>query len=118
MGEYVAYPNGNPFDPDDPPFKKPDWNFINPTITTWDTNKVISGQGIDRHSPKAFSKPYKQCMFGASQKYRYRTPSMPPGEYKTLMDGINIVRSVGQKDGKWIYTIEKSGRSSTLELPP
>jgi Domain of unknown function (DUF4157) len=106
VGERVDYTQTEnpPFDP-----------APNPTII-WLPGE--DGGLQDNHSPGVVQ-PYKVSTEKAVQYYRYRCPCKNGGNPVNLMGPINIIRKVEKRpDGKFKYTITKSGKSASIDPLP
>jgi hypothetical protein len=115
VGEVVYYPStSDPYIAPDPPFDL--WAPPNPTRIDVD---ATLGEMQDEHGKGGeFSKPYCQSRFGAYQWYQYLTCFGGP----INLEYHDIERSVYQVDpldpsSVWQYKVEKSGHSSTMDLP-
>jgi PBS lyase HEAT-like repeat len=114
VGENVTYPGGSPFIWPKPPY---DASWINPTIIM---DAATKGTDPDTHSPPKFSKPPYAATgpITASQDYLYDCPSTGKVNFPGWT-GIAITRTVADTTGRgcWVYTITKSGLTSSETLP-
>jgi len=106
VGELVEFPQT-----EDPPFARRQ----DPAIL-WRSG----GKGLleDDHFP-ALTKPYKVSTQRATQFYRYRCHCAKDGNPINLRGPISIVRQVSRRpDGKFKYTIKKSGKTAEIDPLP
>lgn len=111
--ELVDYPGSDdPFVPPAPFVTQ----LANPT-------KMSAGSGAagwlsDVHFKPGIAKPYTNGCFTAKQKYRYRCICTGINRPRTIQGGIRIQRCVSQLgDGRFLYTINKSGFNASMILP-
>jgi len=108
VGEIVTYGKI-----EDPPFDKT--VRPNPTII-WLPG--ADGGLQDNHSP-GLKKPFKDAVLNATQFYRVHCPCHDSDKPTNLMGPIPITREVKKKpDGKFKYTITKSGLSNEIDPLP
>ncbi len=105
----------------DLPFASPPFPAgINPSNPTIINVNGADGALEDNHStPGTFVKPYSAASVTSSQIYRYSCPCHNAGAFETLLGPHDIVRSVTQKtNGKWKFTITKTGSSAKIDPLP
>lgn len=102
------------------PFASPPFPPINPQNPTIRNVGGADGALQDNHATAGnFVKPYVAASVTASQIYRYSCPCHNAGAFETLLGPHDIVRSVSQKsNGKWKFTITKTGSSAKIDPLP
>jgi hypothetical protein len=105
----------------DLPFASPPFpSGINPSNPTILNVSGADGALQDNHAtPGTFVKPYSARSVTSSQIYRYSCPCHNAGAFETLLGPHDIVRSVSQKtNGRWKFTITKTGSSAKIDPLP
>lgn len=102
VGEKVTYTKT-----EDPPFAA----APNPTVM-WIAGK--DGAFADNHSP-SLTKPYKVSKEEATQYYRYHCPCSNKDEPVNVLGPISLTREITKKDGKFKFTIKKSGKTAEID---
>jgi hypothetical protein len=115
LNEKVDYPGGNPYSWPNP------WTTatINPTIGPNPPVPGTAGSFTDDQQPGTIKPPYVAANFTATQNYRYSCSCTNGGNPVVLSGPISIVRSVIKRtDGKYKYTVTKSGYSAKIDPLP
>jgi hypothetical protein len=117
VGENVAYPGGNPFVWNSPPYAA-NVRTPNPTVL-WVAAR--NGRAQDNHSHPDFLRPYRADNFTATQDYRWRCTNINANAITNFANfvGIQIVRTVNNPAGNcWVYTITKAGATAQVRPMP
>jgi hypothetical protein len=113
VGEYVTYPNGDPYIWPSPPWDG--GGSHNPTEIWF----AATGKFVDNHYTRPFKKPYQRASFQANQVYRYRCPCKNGGNPVAMSRNLVIARAVTQnRDGSWKYRVTKSGSAAQIDPLP
>jgi hypothetical protein len=114
VGEYVTYPGGNPYQ-----WPRPPWSETSPNPTVDPGVSGSEGLLTDNHLPGNMPPPYAVASFTATQKYRYSCTCRNNGSPVDIFGPLSIVRAVAQRpDGKYKYTVTKSGQSASIDALP
>lgn len=115
IGEYVTYPDGNPYYY---PVPFPDLHVDNPTTEDPDKQwQGTAGQILDKHRmPGTFRTPFADTTVPSTQKYRFKCTYNDQrynheGQWVDLLSGLTITRRVLQVSGVWKYRLTKTGIS-------
>lgn len=114
VDEIVSYPGPNPFIWPRPPW---DGKSVNPEVGR--DIPGTDGKMGDEHTTRSFLEPLQEASFTATQFYRFRTPCHNGGAPENLKGPLSIVRTVKErKDGKFKYTVTKSGKPASIDPMP
>lgn len=82
------------------------------------SNSTTAGLGDYNKPPASYSKPYSTASFNATQTLQWECPNYNGGNYNRFVPDITISRAIFlDTDGKWKYTISKSGYANKATLP-
>jgi hypothetical protein len=108
VGEHVSYAK----------VESPPWKNVNNPTVQWVPATPGKFPNGDHHSPGVI-KPYKESTLDATQYYRFHCPCHDSDKPTNLMGPIAINRKIEKRaDGKFKYSITKSGLSNEIDPLP